>query len=64
VPDLEGDVVRQLDGLTLIDLGPASAQPRPPVAWVLVMTLAWAGFSGLLALGLARAVLLRRRSGA
>jgi hypothetical protein len=64
VPDLEGDVVRQLDGLTLIDLGSASAQPRPPVAWVLVMTLAWAGFSGLLALGLARGVLLRRRSGA
>lgn len=61
VPDVEGDVIRQLDGLTLIDLGPASTQPHPPVAWVVVMTLAWAGFTGLLALGLARAVLLRQR---
>lgn len=64
VPDVEGDVVRQLDGLTLIDLGPAPARSRPPVAWRFVMSLAWAGFCGLLALSLGRGLLLRRRSDA
>lgn len=62
VPAIQSDLVRQLDGLTLIDLGPASARPDPPVAWVLTMVLAWAGFAALLLVGLVRGVLNRRRS--
>lgn len=62
VPATGGDVVRHLDGVTLIDLGSTSARPTPPVAWVVAMSLAWAGFAALLLLGLVRGVLNRRSS--
>jgi hypothetical protein len=64
VPDVEGDVVRQLDGLTLIDLGPAAPEPRASVAWVVVMSLAWGGWIGLAAIALVQWVRDRRRRAA
>jgi hypothetical protein len=63
VPDLEGDVIRQLDGLTLIDLRPAAPEPAAPAAWVVVMALAWGGWIGLLGVAVVRGVTGRRRPG-
>jgi hypothetical protein len=63
VPELEGEVIRQFDGLTLIDLGPTAPEPAAPDAWVLVMTLAWGGWVGLLGVAVVRVVAGRRRPG-
>ncbi|WP_416958211.1 hypothetical protein ACNKF0_10655 [Nocardioides sp. T5] len=64
VPDVEGDVVRQFDGLILIDLGPAAPEPRPPAAWVAVMSLAWGGWIGLAVIALVQWWRDRRRRAA
>ncbi|MBD3925929.1 hypothetical protein IEZ26_14985 [Nocardioides cavernae] len=48
VPDIEGDVVWQLDGLSVIDLGPAASEVGARAAWVVAMSLAWCGWCGLL----------------
>ena len=63
VPTIEGDVVRQLDGLTVIDLGPAAPGAGAPTGWVVVMSLAWAGACALLLVALAQGVRHRRRTG-
>ena len=63
VPDVEGDVVRQLDGLSVIDLGPGASETSAPAAWVVVMSLAWGGWCGLLLVAIVRGVLGRRRRG-
>ena len=60
VPDVAGDVVRQLDGLTLIDLGSAASEARAPASWGVVMSLAWVGWFGLLVVAIVRGVLGRR----
>ncbi|WP_299929836.1 hypothetical protein [uncultured Nocardioides sp.] len=61
VPDVEGDVVRQLAGLILIDLGPAAPEPRAPAAWMAVMSLAWGGWIGLAVIAFVQWMRDRRR---
>ena len=63
VPDVEGDVIRQLDGLSVIDLGPGASETSAPAAWVVVMSLAWGGWCSLLLVAIVRGVLGRRGRG-